>query len=316
MAARPISVCLFTAFLAGCSVLGAIGGPSSPGSSGASAAASEAGGGWSPEDKRAYQQAREQADKGLVFLEQLERGNDYFSGDVDKADAAFTALETFANACASHSWAEHDTQGYKNAKDSCALAATGKTVAPRYFGEVANKKLAARAQADESRLAGLTKNGWTDPTMIADFADPAAYVAKITAPYQKFGVTLDATALARIETAARSFPGALDKATRTRRLPGGLKPVAAGIASAARDKFKGIGKVLSTGADSGWTVSKNDLGIPESKWTTFFVLVQPDGAGHCHLYQGTLRMPYEGGGTYGAPSIERYRTDFQITRCR
>ena len=329
---RLLSILGVTFSLAGCGASSRLGlGSSAPASStdrpksssaapaSDSSGSSDGGSAKMPPDIAArYDEARD--GEAMRFLEQLARGNDYYSGNTKKAMAAFEKIAAFDRACKQHNFARYSNGGgYRDPAEECKAAAGYKAAASAHFGPLAAKQLASTLRTDEQRIDGLVKKGWTDPTTHADFSDPAAYLAKLREPYaaaiRTYGLVLDAEVLGKLEANAKRYPAALAAAAKVSRFPAGLRSDAQ-ITAAATDRMADIGKVLAAGFDDDWTVSKNDLGVPEYKWNNGHLKVQATGEAHCRIYKANLQMTHEGRGRYAKPHLKSVADDYQVSRCK
>ena len=75
-------------------------------------------------------------------------------------------------------------------------------------------------------------------------------------------------------------------------------------------------KVFAHESSGGWTIHKNDLGIPlyrySNQFYTFFV--KNTESNSCYFQRFSLRQEYNGGGTY-APTKGDITYDVNFTEC-
>jgi hypothetical protein len=256
---------------------------------------------------------------GLKLLEELEDGKELYHYDFDATIRWFSTLLAHDRACKERQFPKYRSPHSFDPVETCAKAAGYKAAAAKYLPSLVTKKLANALQDDEARIATITKTGWADDAVLADFADPAAYVARARAPYDKlaatYGLALDAGVFAKVEANAGKVVAQLKKAAKTSRYPARLTRSDAGFMRAATEHFGDGGKVLEVGYASNWTVTMNSLDVPVSQWTIAYVKVARTGEPYCRIYQGTAEKTHEGGGRYGKPFLNNLRKDFQISSC-
>jgi hypothetical protein len=324
------SLVLFT--FSGCSVASKFGLGKSSGSGSTSPAGSSSSApdrdvpsaGGKPEmsdaDAELYRKTAYDAQRALVLVEKLANDVGYHES-LDDVARTFARVAAHDRACKERQLTKYSPpMSSSDPVETCGKVAGYKATAAAYFGPAISKKLARTLEDDQGRIKAVNKSGWVDARVFEDFADPAAYVERVRAPYAKliaeYGVTLDAAVLSKLEANARMFPAALKKSAQTSRWPAGLTQADAGFMAEATARYGESGKVLAVGYDNRWTVVKNHLDIADHKWNTVYVKVAHEGVPYCRIYQGETRMTHEGGGRYSKPFLKSMRPDFQVTRCK
>ena len=273
------------------------------------------------EMRAAWDKTEGDARDGLRFLEQLKRGNDFYSGNVLRARRAFDALAVFDAACKKYNFPAYTT-GVSSSTTSteCALATETKATAQRYFGPALKKQLEATLRTDRGAVRQLqTAGAWVDKDALKRFASADDYMQKLTDKYkalvENYGVTLDPTLMAELRANAEAFVAGVAKAGKVFRMPKGLKKAGGYAQGWAKETLGHVGAVKGVKSSGGWAVQKNASGYPEYKRSTLYVLVRPSGAKHCFIFRGDIRRTHEGRGKYGAAFVNNVARDLQISRC-
>lgn len=240
--------------------------------------------------------------------------------EIVRAAEMLAGVEAFDLACKKYQFPRYRTGvSSSTTETACAEAATWKAQVQPTFAKLSTKILTEQLDDARKSLSALSKEGWVYASSHARYAKPDAFHAYVQElfelPIKRFGLVLDAKLVADLDATVAGFPAAMTQAASVARLPTGLKADGY-LKQKAHEEFDKTGDVVASGYSDGWSVSKNDLAIPEYKWTKYFILVRPKGATHCELHAGDLRKTYEGHGTYGTHFVQGMDRDYQISRCK
>lgn len=204
----------------------------------------------------------------------------------------------------------------------CGTASAAPSIAANSIQKSMDKDLDIYFQLTDDAIKNLNANGWLSPTgnvmynLIYDRPKGKSDITKSLEPkYAAAGKTIPSNFFDPLDKKLDELWQKVDENAPKYSFPD-LSYHDEKAENIAKKQLKGVEKVLKTAMlYPDYSISKNDLGVPLSRYHTGVILYKMPGDKWCRYREFTYSEQYAGGGTYAPSSTVKFSEAIRFQKC-